>query len=106
MEHAGEIAIVDDLASLEVSAAAWDTPEKNTPIGIIVSLEGADPIVRIDQLERLKILGLRALGPAHYGPGRYANGTNATGGLPDCGRELIREMDRLGADSGCHTPVR
>ena len=41
--------------------------------------------------------GLRAVGPAHYGPGVYAQGTNATGGRwATRGRELLREMDRLG----------
>ena len=40
--------------------------------------------------------GLRAVGPAHYGPGVYAQGTDATGGIGARGRELLREMERLG----------
>ncbi|RYG53870.1 MAG: peptidase M19, partial [Chitinophagaceae bacterium] len=35
------------------------------------------------------------LGPAHYGPGRYAQGTDASGGLGDAGRALLKEMQRL-----------
>ena len=31
-----------------------------------------------------------------YGPGTYAQGTDATGKFPVRGRELLREMDRLG----------
>ena len=41
----------------------------------------------------------RACGPSgrrHYGPGVYAQGTNAHGDLGARGRELVREMDRLG----------
>jgi membrane dipeptidase len=39
---------------------------------------------------------LRAIGPAHYGPGTYAQGTDADGGIGTRGRELLREMERLG----------
>ena len=38
---------------------------------------------------------MRAIGPAHYGPGVYAQGTNATGGVGEKGRALLREMERL-----------
>lgn len=99
MERAGEISLIQDTPSLNHATNDWskvDACSENRPIGVIVSLEGADPILHIGQLEELYANGLRALGPAHYGAGRYANGTNATGGLPECGRELIKEMDRLG----------
>jgi membrane dipeptidase len=62
----------------------------------VLSLEGADSIVTLAHLERAYAQGLRAVGPAHYGPGVYANGTNATGDLGTRGRDLIREMERLG----------
>ena len=62
----------------------------------MLSLEGADSIVTLAHLERAYAQGLRAVGPAHYGPGVYANGTNATGDLGTRGRELLREMERLG----------
>jgi membrane dipeptidase len=67
-----------------------------TPIGYILSLEGADSILSFKHLERSYEEGLRALGPAHYGPGLYAQGTDASGKFPARGRELLREMDRLG----------
>ncbi|HWN94572.1 MAG TPA: membrane dipeptidase [Methylomirabilota bacterium] len=66
------------------------------PIGYILSLEGADSILSFQHLERSYEQGLRALGPAHYGPGLYAQGTDAVGKFPPRGRELLREMDRLG----------
>jgi len=59
-------------------------------------LEGADSIVTINHLERAYNYGLRAVGPAHYGPGRYAQGTDATGFMGEKGRELLKEMERLG----------
>lgn len=66
------------------------------PIGFVLSLEGADSLIDLHHLERAWDYGLRVLGPAHYGPGRYANGTGTTEGFPPAGRELLREMDRLG----------
>ena len=71
-------------------------PHQQTPIGYVLSLEGADSILSFKHLERSYEQGLRAVGPAHYGPGLYAQGTDASGKFPARGRELLREMDRLG----------
>ncbi len=97
MEEEGELTPVTDLASLEKQVTAWTTkkPGDKKSIGYILSLEGADSIVRIKHLERAHRYGLRAVGPGHYGPGRYAQGTNATGGIGQAGRELLKEMQRL-----------
>jgi membrane dipeptidase len=98
MEEAGEMTMIKDAASLEDHIALWldDTePGRVKPIGYVLSLEGADSIITPGHLEEAYEYGLRAVGPAHYGPGRYANGTDATGGLTDEGRELLRVMERL-----------
>src|SRR6266496_402447 len=73
-----------------------DDQKRKLPIGYILNLEGADSIVTLKHLERSYEEGLRAVGPAHYGPGVYANGTDATGGFNAKGRELLKEMQRLG----------
>ena len=39
---------------------------------------------------------MRAVGPAHYGPGTYAFGTDSEGSIGQRGRELLKEMERLG----------
>jgi membrane dipeptidase len=70
--------------------------ESGPAIGYILSLEGADSILTAGHLERAYEQGLRAVGPAHYGPGRYAYGTNSNGDLGTHGRELLKEMERLG----------
>lgn len=97
MEEAGEMVMIKDLNDFNAHVALWNSNSDNshTPIGYILSLEGADSIVSLDHLERAWNYGLRALGPAHYGPGRYANGTNATGKMQQNGIDLLREMDRL-----------
>jgi membrane dipeptidase len=77
-------------------AGAAAAQSLDAPIGYVLSLEGADSLVTVDHLHRAWADGLRAVGPAHYGPGRWANGTDTTEGLPERGRELLREMDSLG----------
>lgn len=98
MEEAGELVQISDLASLVSHVAQWQSSAdaSSLPIGYILSLEGADSLVTLPHLEKAYASGLRALGPAHYGPGRYAQGTDATGGLGRQGRELLKEMERLG----------
>jgi len=93
MEEAGELVQIRDRAGLERHLARWDGAG---PIGYVLSLEGADSLSTPAHLERAYAQGLRAIGPAHYGPGAYAMGTNAEGGLPRAGRELLREVARLG----------
>jgi membrane dipeptidase len=99
MEACGEMKMIKNIDDLELHIALWmnDENDKNgkKPIGYILSLEGADSIVRIEYLERAYEYGLRAIGPAHYGPGRYANGTDATGKLNADGKALLKEMERL-----------
>jgi membrane dipeptidase len=97
MEERGELASINDLASLDIHLQQWNPNENKSklPIGYILSLEGADSIVTLKHLERAYQSGLRAIGPAHYGPGRYAQGTDANGGIGQPGRELLKEMERL-----------
>jgi membrane dipeptidase len=95
MEERGEIVQIADRAALDRHIARW-AGGSSGPIGYVLSLEGADSIVTLAHLERAYAQGLRAVGPAHYGPGVYAQGTNGSGGLGTPGRDLLREMDRLG----------
>lgn len=97
MEACGEMVMIKDKEGLEKQLALWtnDEPNDKKPVGYILSLEGADSLVTLDNLHTAHAYGLRALGPAHYGPGRYANGTDATGHLNEQGKNLLREMERL-----------
>ena len=95
MAEQGEVFSIRDRSTLDQHLAENSTNE-HRPVGLIMSLEGADSIISLKHLERAWAYGLRAIGPAHYGPGVYANGTNASGGLTARGRELIPEMQRFG----------
>jgi membrane dipeptidase len=96
MEECGEMTPIRSAADLDAHLARWQASPDATPLGYVLTLEGADSLVTLDHLERAYAAGMRAIGPAHYGPGVYAQGTNATGGLGEKGRALVREMERLG----------
>jgi membrane dipeptidase len=101
MEERGELVQIRDRAHLEAHIQKWQSNsaasgQPQVAIGYILSLEGADSILTPAHLERAYGDGLRAVGPAHYGPGRYAYGTNSDGDLGTKGRELLKEMERLG----------
>ncbi|WP_419212775.1 dipeptidase [Maribacter sp. X9] len=96
MEDLGQMVQIKNKAELEAHIALWKTEAKNKPIGYLLSLEGADSIIDISYLEKSYEQGLRAIGPAHYGPGTYAHGTNSSGGIGAKGRELLKEIQRLG----------
>ena len=95
MEDAGELVQITTAAALDRQLERWGVDGSTPPVGYILSLEGADSLVTLQHLERAYAQGLRVIGPAHYGPGVYAQGTNASGGLGEKGRALLREMERL-----------
>ena len=102
MEEQGHLVQINNLHQLDSHLALWngdveqDQEIENLPIGYILSLEGADSIVDLSYLERSYEQGLRALSLGHYGPGTYAPGTGAGGGVSAAGKDLLKEMDRLG----------
>ena len=99
MVEAGEMVQITTRIQLDSHIELWENTEiadETKPVGFILSLEGADSLVNLSYLEKAYNYGLRAIGPAHYGPGRYAPGTGMTGGLTKEGRELVKEMDKLG----------
>lgn len=104
LEAQGHVRIIADRAGLDHHIAEWEAWDANEdadianspPLGFVISMESADPILNPDQLEAWWHAGLRIIGPAHYGPGRYAGGTGTELGLTDLGPPLLAEMERLG----------
>lgn len=98
--NAGELVWIKDIASLESSLKAWQAFDAGTgpepPLSFILSMEGADPILKPGDVESWYSKGLRIIGPAHYGVSPYAHGTSTVGGLFPPGKPLLKEMDRLG----------
>lgn len=104
LEMDGHIRLIDDQTALSQHWAQWEAwdsvsapdPEAAPPLGFVLSMEGADPIMQPSQLEAWWQAGLRLLGPTHYGTGRYAGGTGTELGLTELGPPLLKEMQRLG----------
>ena len=63
--------------------------------GFLILMEGADPIVRPDDLPRWWNRGLRMVSLA-WGSTRYAGGTGSSGPLTDLGHELLAGMADVG----------
>lgn len=98
LEQEGLLRSIKDWPTLEAHMRAWQQDENSTtlPLGYILSMEGADPVLRPDQVEEWYQAGLRIIGPAHYGVSPYAHGTGTEGGLFAQGPALLREMERVG----------
>lgn len=105
LERQGHVRIICDAAHLDAHIdewAAWDArqggdaPANTPPLGFVISMEGADPILDPGQLEEWWQAGLRLLGLTHYGPGRYAGGTGTEAGLGKLAGPLLSEMARCG----------
>ena len=100
MEECGQLKQLRTWTDVEAHAALWraatDDAAKTLPIGYLLSLEGGDSILSWRHLEKSREAGLIALGPVHYGPGIYGHGTDDEGPLTEKGRELLKEMQRLG----------
>lgn len=86
----GQIHLIRDARQLD---AHLQSPDK-TP-GVILMMEGADPIRDAAELSWWYERGIRMISLTHYGPGRYAMGTGGDGPLTGIAPELLREMDRL-----------
>jgi membrane dipeptidase len=94
-EDDGVVRIVRDARALDAHLALWQ--EDRVP-GLLIAMEGAEPIERPDELQWWFDAGLRMIGPA-WGPTRYCGGfTGSRGvasGFTDIGRELVAGMKAL-----------
>ena len=105
LEAQGALRLITSAGSLKRHLAEWDASPDTTPIGMIVTMEGADPIVGPDQLHHWHDAGVRTLMLAHFGKSHYAHGTptrspdnphDIDGPLTDRGRALLPIMHGLG----------
>jgi membrane dipeptidase len=68
---------------------------EDAPVGVVLLMEGADPIRDPSEVEWWFNRGVRIIGPAWKGT-RYAGGTSAPGPLTALGIELIKAMEQYG----------
>jgi len=93
-ERSDRIDLVEDRANLEEVLASW---EGETPrVGVVVLMEGADPIRRPVEVEAWYRRGVRLVGLTWASGSRYAGGNREPGPLTDEGRELLGPMAEVG----------
>ncbi len=75
--------------------ARESTRDSKNVLGIILLMEGADPIRKPDDLEKWFKAGVRMIGPA-WEKTRYAGGTDQPGPLTGMGHDLLIGMQEMG----------
>jgi membrane dipeptidase len=100
LEQQGILRWIKDWPSLSAHLESWQVYVKGKgaepPLGFILSMEGADPVLSPAQVTEWYQAGLRIIGPAHYGVSPYAHGTGTVGGLFPEGPALLKEMEGVG----------
>jgi membrane dipeptidase len=96
LERRRALRMIRTAADLDAHCKSWMQSPTATPIGYILAMEGADPIVDVDHAEAWWDLGLRSVNLVHYGKSRYAVGTGDDGPLSPDGISLLRRMEVLG----------
>ena len=96
MEARGFLRQVRNCAELDEHLAAWDKDPVSTPLGFVLTMEGADPIVAPEQVGEWWDQGLRVVSLVHYGISAYSHGTQAPGGLTQLGIPLLRALEKAG----------
>jgi membrane dipeptidase len=97
LEERGVLRWIKDGRALADHVRAWtEGSAEGEPLGFILSMEGADPVLAPEQVQHWYDAGLRIIGPAHYGVSPYAHGTGTEGGLFEAGPALLKEMARVG----------
>jgi membrane dipeptidase len=86
------VRIINSAGDLEHHLSLW---REDLKPGLVVLMEGADPIVSPQDLETWYARGVRIIGTS-WGKTRYAGGTESSGGLTQLGRELVQGMVGLG----------
>ncbi len=86
------VRIIRTRADIEDHLATWT---EDRPLGVVILMEGADPIVAVGDLGAWWDRGVRIVGPA-WGRTRYSGGSGAPGGLTAEGRELAAAMRTRG----------
>lgn len=95
-DESQRIRLIRTQRDLDAVLATWgeDAGLADHRLGIIMLMEGADPILEPEQIEEWYERGLRVVGPA-WTATRYSGGTRAPGPLTDLGRALLDAMAGL-----------
>ncbi|TVP99262.1 MAG: peptidase [Planctomycetaceae bacterium] len=96
MEREGWMRMLTTREDLADHFVAYRADPEKTPLGFILTMEGADPVLTPDTIEEFYQHGLRAIGLTHYGANRYGGGTRCEVGLALDAIPLLKNIERLG----------
>jgi membrane dipeptidase len=97
LEEEGQLRQLRSWSAMEAHLKQWNESQgKECPLGYILAMEGADPILSPAHVSWWWEQGLRVLGVCHFGSGIYSQGTGREGGLTSRGPELLKAMDKAG----------
>ena len=96
MAAKGVLRQIRDRTGLDAHVAAWEEAPESTPLGYVLTMEGADGIVGPEQVGEWWEAGLRVASLVHYGISSYSHGTQAPGGLTKRGGPLLAAMQEAG----------
>ncbi len=95
LEEAGEVALLASAGAVSAHAERWRGGNERR-VGIVLAMEGSDPIISPEHVQRWHHAGLRVASLVHYGLGRYAGGTGTDGGVTPAGRALLAAFEQAG----------
>jgi membrane dipeptidase len=96
MQDRGALRLLGDWPALDRHLRAWQAEPETTPLGVILTMEGGDPILGPEWVARWWEDGVRAVSLSHYGVSSYAHGTATPGPLSDRAPAVLREMEQVG----------
>ncbi len=92
----GVMTLITSVPELDAHLRAWEASPETCPLGALLTMEGADPVVDPEQVHLWFADGFRVISLAHYGPSKYAFGTASVGPVKPAGKALLAEMEKAG----------
>ncbi len=96
LEKGGHLRILRNNEDLLYHRRQVESDGGTAPLGFILTMEGADPLLTPEAIEEFYSHGLRAIGLTHYGDNRYGGGTNSRRGLEPKAKRLLQKISKLG----------
>lgn len=100
LERAGEIQFLHTQADLDAAVTRWESADDDEldelPIGLVLSMESADPILDPADVDNWVQAGLRSVSLTHFGANTWGHGTGTRGGLYACAYPLLTALKEAG----------
>lgn len=96
LESGGHLKMLRTASDLQQHWEAYRTEPSSQPLGFIMTMEGADPLLEPETIFEFHAAGLRALGLTHYGVNRYGGGTSTDAPLAPAAFPLLKLCEQLG----------